>query len=1144
MLKNILFFNLGLIRTFMSKEPTRNRAGRLNLGLSSSREVDFPNLIEAQLNSFKSFLEEGVNTLFDEINPVKDTMERMWTLEFKGYRIGEPYRSVDDATDKGLSYEAPIYATVQLLNNKTGEIKEQELFVSDLPLMTNDGFFVVNGVRRVVTHQIVRAEGVLFEANEVLPNRVLYKSRLMPGGGPWYEFEVSKHNVISIRLIPKRPRVLITELFRVFGYESDEEIKALFSSVDTHEEYKYIESTLARDFTKNKEEAIISVYNKLRPDESVTLDSAEKYIKGHFFNTRKFDLGRVGRYQINRKLGLNYPIDGNDSRLHVDDLIAIIKRLIEVNNSVVEPDDIDHLSNRRIRSVGEVLLKQLSVGVRRLEKNIKDKMSMYGQDAKLTPSMLISTKPVSAAMQSFFGSNQLSTFMEQSNVLSELENKRKVTASGPGGLVKERATFSVREVHNSHYSRFDPVTSPESQAIGVVTQLAILAKVNDFGFIEAPYRRVLQTVKNDGKSPINRISLEDVKVGNKVVIKTGDLITADSAKKLKEVTQLDEVKVVSYCTDQIEYFDALDEESIVVTAATVQTDKYGNILESIVPTRSKGSFVLEDAQQVTHIDLIAAQQAGLGMALIPFVAHDDSMRALAGSNMQRQGVPLLKQEAPLIGTGLEEVVARQSIWSVFASDDGVVEYADAKRLTVKYKNEGRRDYTLRKFYRSNDNTSFSQYVRVDPGQKFSKGDVLVDGPTMVNGELAVGINLRAALMFYDGYNYEDSVIISERVVKEDLLTSIHIREHTVEVRDTELGAETITADIPHVNERILQKLDDKGIVRTGVRVKSGDILVGVVAPRGEQELTAEERLLRAIFGEASSDVRDNSLRLPHGESGIVIHTQVLSSENDDKLSPGVIHEVKVWVAKTKKISYGDKISGRHGDKNTVAAIKPVEDMPFTEDGQPVDIVLTPTFIKRMNMGQASEVHYGMFAALLGEKFAVPLFETLNTEWLETEMKKKGFKMDQKVELYDGRTGEKFPRKVTVGMKYILKLHHIADEKVHARSTGPYTVVTQQPLGGKAQMGGQRFGEMEVWALEAHGAPATLQEMLTIKSDDVKGRSSAYKAIIQGEKIESVNVPESFKVLIKELNALSLKIDLISSKPQIAEVIENNDEQTE
>lgn len=1140
----------------MSTVPKRNRAGRLNLGRGSSKEIEFPNLIEAQLESFKRFLGNGFQELFAEINPVKDTMERMWTLEFKDFRVGDPYRSIEESTDKGLSYEAPVYATVQLMNNKTGEIKEQEIFVSDLPLMTDDGFFVVNGVRRVVTHQIVRAEGVLFEQNDSYPGRTIYKARLMPGKGPWYEFEVNKHNVISIRLVPKRPRVLITELLRILGFESDEAIKALFKDVDTHQEYRYIESTLARDFTKNKEEAIISVYNKLRPDESVTIDSAEKYIKSHFFNNRKFDLGKIGRYQLNRKLGLSYPLEGPECKLYVEDLIALIKKLIAVNNGDAEPDDIDHLSNRRIRSVGEVLVRQLAVGVRRLEKNIRDKMSMYGQDAKLTPSMLISTKPISAAMLSFFGSNQLSTFMEQANILSEIENKRKVTAAGPGGLVKERATFSVREVHNSHYSRFDPVTSPESQSIGVVTQLAVFAKVNEFGFLEAPYRKVMQVAKNDGKSAINRIASEEIKVGNKYTVKSGTLITSEIAARLKKIDQLKEIKVIPYVTDEIEYLDAAEEEDKFIGTADINIDEFGNISEPLVPARNQGGFILGDSQSISHVDVTPSQQAGLGMALIPFVAHDDSMRALAGSNMQRQAVPLVKQQSPLVGTGYEEVVGKQNIWAVFAEDDGTVEYADAERITVKYKNEGKRDYHLRKFHRSNDNTSFSQYVRVNIGDKVKKGDVLVDGPTMIDGELALGTNLRTALMFYEGYNYEDSVIISERVVKEDLLTSIHIREHSTEIRDTELGPEAITADIPHVSDRILQKLDIDGIVRKGVRVQSGDILVGVVAPRGEQELTAEERLLRAIFGEASSDIRDNSLRLPHGEEGIVIHTQVLSTENGDKLSPGTLKEVKVWVAKTKKINYGDKISGRHGDKNTVAAIKPVEDMPFTADGQPVDIVLTPTFVKRMNMGQAAEVHFGEYANLLGEKFAFPLFEDVNVKWVSEQMKKNGFDMKQKVDLYDGRTGEKFPRPVTVGMKYILKLHHIADEKVHARSTGPYTVVTQQPLGGKAQMGGQRFGEMEVWALEAHGTPAALQEMLTIKSDDVKGRSAAYKAIIHGEKIEVAHVPESFKVLVRELNALALKINLVNNKPPVQdepqaeettateEVAEQNDEQAQ
>jgi len=1114
-------------------EPKRNRASRLNLGKGFSSSFEIPNLIEAQKASFKEFYEGGFQRLFEEISPVKDTMERMWTLEFKSFRYGEPYGSIQEVLAKGLSYEIPVYATVQLLNNKTGEIKEQEIFVADLPMMTDDGAFIVNGVRRVVTHQIVRAEGVLFEVAETLPYRTLYKVRLMPGRGPWYEIETNKYNVISMRILPKRPRVLITEFLRVLGYETDQEILKLFKDVDTHQEYKYIEATLARDFTKSKEDAIISIYNKLRPDESVTLESAEKYIKSNFFSKRKFDLGKIGRFQLNRKLGTSYNYNNPDEAvLYPEDIILIVKKLIKINNGVEPADDIDHLFNRRIRSVGEVLERQLLAGVRRLEKNIKDKMSLYGQDAKVTPSMLVGTKPIAASIQSFFGANQLSTFMDQTNILAELENKRKVTAAGPGGIVKERATFSIREVHNSQYAKFDPVTSPESSNIGVVTQLSILARVNEFGFLESPYRRVKKEVKNSKAELINRILDEEIKGVGKV----GVLITKEIAEKISAKKDLKSIKVKPFISEEVDYLDALDEEEMYISIPSVNTDEFNNILEALVPVRHLGDFILEDVNLVDHVDVLTYQQAGLGMALIPFVSHDEAMRALAGANMQRQGVPLVKQEAPLVGTGVEEIVARQSNWCVFAKDDGEVTYVDAKMVTVNYKKEGIQDYKIESFYRTNDNTSFSQKPAVEQGQKFKKGDILVDGPTSVGGELAIGINLRAALMFYEGYNYEDAVVISERIVRDDLLTSVHIREHKVEVRDTELGPELITADIPHVNDRILQKLDMAGIVREGVKVKAGDILVGVIAPRGEKELTAEERLLRAIFGESASDVRDNSLRLPHGEEGIVIQTQRLSSNKGDKLPPGVLEEVKIWVADTKKLGYGDKISGRHGDKNTVAAIRPVEDMPFTADGEPVDIVLTPTFLKRMNMGQAEEVHFGLYAKLLKEKFAFPLFEDVNMEWLEREMKKQGYKIEQKTDLYDGRTGKKFPKKVTVGMKYILKLHHIADEKVHARSTGPYTAVTQQPLSGKAQRGGQRFGEMEVWALESHGAPYALQEMLTIKSDDIKGRSGAYKAIIHGEKIESVNVPESFKVLIKELNALCLNMELISKKTQ--EVSEN------
>jgi DNA-directed RNA polymerase subunit beta len=1123
-------------------KPQRNRSGRIDLGLGYSSGVDFPSLIEAQNASFRDFYSNGFQRLFSKINPVKDTMEKMWTLEFKDFRYGKPYRTVEEAITKGLSYEEPVYAKVQLLNNKTGEIKEQEIFIADLPIMTEDGVFVFNGVRRVVTHQIVRAEGVLYEVDEKLANRTLHKVRLMPGMGPWYEIDTNRHNVISMRILPKRPKVLITELLRVFGWETDDEIRKLFADVDTNEENKYIEATLARDFTKTKEEAVISIYNKLRPDESVTIDSAEKYIKSNFFNPRKFNLGKIGRYQLNRKLGTDYNINNPDEvMLYPKDIVLIVKRLIQINNGVVPADDIDHLCNRRVRSVGEILERQLVAGIARLEKNIKDKMSLYGQDAKVTPSMLVSTKPISASIQSFFGANALSSFMDQTNILSELENKRKVTAGGPGGITKERATFSIREVHNSHYSKFDPVTSPESANIGVVTQLAMLARINDFGFLEAPYRRVMKTVKNSKGMLEGKILSEDILDGKKTISKAGSVIDKALAEKISDLKELKEVNVKPYISDEIVYLDAMDEEKYYISSATVKTDESGNIAENIVPVRHKGDFVLEDVNSVDFIDVLAGQQAGLGMALVPFVSHNDAMRALTGANQQRQAVPLIKQQSPYVGTGMEEIVARQSSWGIFAEDDGEVLYDDAKKLSVKYKKLGLKDYDLISFYRSNDNTCFTQKPILNVGDKFKKGDALVDGPTMVNGELALGTNLKAALMFYEGYNYEDSVIISERIVRKDLLTSIHVREHPVAVRDTELGPETITADIPHVSDKILQKLDAQGIVRTGVKVKAGDILVGVVAPRGEKELTAEERLLRAIFGESASDVRDNSLRMPHGEEGIVIRSQILSAEKGDKLQPGVLHEVKVWVADTKKVDFGDKLSGRHGDKNTIAAIRPIEDMPFTEDGEPVDIVLTPTFLKRMNMGQAQEVHFGRYAKLLNEKLAFPIFEGENLEWLKNELTKQGADMSQKVDLYDGRTGKKFPNKITVGIKYVLKLHHIADEKVHARSTGPYTAVSQQPLGGKAQMGGQRFGEMEVWALEAHSAPYALQEMLTIKSDDIKGRSSAYKAIIHGDKIESVNIPESFKVLIKELNALCLNLDLISEKSnKEVEEVENEE----
>ena len=1108
------------------REPHRNKASRIILG-QTFFQLPYINFIETQLNSFDWFKQHGFDALFADINPVKDSMEKLWTMEFKSFKWGEPNRTIREAIDKGLSYDVPITTKVQLLNNKTGEIKEQEVFLTDFPMMTDEGYFVINGVKRVVMHQMVRAEGVLFDENETLPDRKLYKAVLMPARGTWYSFEVSKSDVITVKFGKNTGRVLITEILRVLGYESNEDIKKLFADVDTNPDRKYIDATLARDFSTNKQEAVINVYSKLRSEETATLESAEKYIKSLFFNDRKFSLGKVGRYQLNRKLDTKYDID-SEAKLYIDDLIRIVKRLIKVNNGEIPSDDVDHLQNRRIRSIGETIIDQLTPAMRRLEKMIKDKMSTYGEDAKLTPSTLVGSKTLSIAVQSFFGQNQLSSFMDQTNILSELENKRKITSAGPGGVTKERAPFSLREVHQSQYSRICPVTTPESNSVGVVTQIASLAKINEYGFLEAPYKKVLKTAKNNGKMLINKIVANDIFDNkNKKIASKGDIIDSQTAKKIQDQVKDAEIEVYPYITDQIDYIDAMEEDTVNISFSNVDQDEFGNITATLVPIKTKGNFVLRDKSKIDYVDVHPSQVAGLGLALIPYGSNDHSRRTLMGSNHQRQGVPLVKQEAPKVGTGFEEIIGRQSKWTILAEDDGVVEYADANKVAVRYGKSKVKEYEVIKFDRSNDDTCLSQRVKVGPGQKVKKDDLIIDGPTIVDGELSIGTNLRVALMFFEGYNYEDSTVISDRLIKEDVLTSIHIKEYTTSIMATDLGDEMLTCDIPFVNETVLQKLNADGVIRVGQRVVEGDILAGVVAPRGERELTAEERLLKAIFGESSKDVKDNSLRVPNGEKGVVIKTQILDSSDGEKLPPGVLKKVKVWLAQTKKIDYGDKLTGRHGDKATIAEIRPVEDMPFTADGKPIDIILTPMFIKRMNMGQIAEIHLGNFADKLGVNFGVPIFEKIGMEWVKSELEKKGFAMEEKEDLYDGRTGEKFPRKVTVGYKYMLKLHHIADEKLHARSTGPYTLVTQQPLGGKAQMGGQRFGEMEVWALQAHGTPYALQEMLTIKSDDVKGRANAYKAIIQGEKIPPVNIPESFKVLIRELNALCLNIDLIS-----------------
>ncbi len=1095
---------------------------RVSLGLNQKFD-QLPNLIEAQMKSFDWLVTDGIKTLLQEISPIQDATGTLWQLEFIEHRFEEANRSVNEAKKKGLSYDAPLFFTARLINRKTGEIKEQELFAGDFPIMTNKGTFVINGNERVIIHQIVRSEGIIFlENTKVKGAEPFYMGKLMPERGPWVNFEINKYNVMNVKLIDRRPKVLLTTLLRSLGYSTDQEILELFSDVDTDPNRKYIENTLAKDPTTNTEEAIISVYQKLRPDDVTTLKAAKAYVENFLFNPRNFMLGKTGRYQISRKLGTELAEGDDPDVLKKDDIIRLVRRLIQVNNRAIEPDDVDHLSNRRVRCNGELIANKLRIGLRRMEKNIRDRMSIHGADELITPSVLVSTRPFSASIQEFFGSSAVSRYMDQENLLSELENKRKITAGGPGGLTKERATFSVRDAHISQYSKLCPVTTPEGPQIGLVNHLAMFARINDYGFLEAPYFKVSK-VASSAKDLEGRILNESIDGFEK-----GKVISKTDAEKLGKLKK--EIKVVPFVTEDLEYLNSWDESEKLITNTNIEIDANGNIVQDNVAVRYQDHFVTRAREDVQYIDIDPAQVAALGFSLIPFAANDDSTRALMGANMQRQAVPLVKAQAPISGTGMEEAVARQSGHATYAEADGVVEYADGEKIVVKYNNGDKKEYRLEKFNGTNQNTCFNQRLIVQSGDKVTKGDLLADGPSMDNGELALGTNVVVAYKFHDGFNFEDAIVISERLVKDDVLTSVHVKQYSQEIRETKLGPEEVTKDIPNVGEKALRNLDDQGIVRVGARVESNDILCGIIAPKGETELTAEERLLRAIFGEYARDVRDNSLKMPHGESGIVIDVQILDKSNGDKLNPGVLRQINVWVAKLHKIGTGDKLAGRHGDKGVISKVLPIEDMPYLEDGTPVDMVLTPLFIKRMNVGALQETHTAIKAAALGKTAAIPVFSKISEDVLDKELEKA--KIDpstyaQKQKLYDGRNGEPFDAYVTVGPKYMIKLNHLADSKLHARSTGSYTMVTQQPLGGKSQMGGQRFGEMEVWALEAHAVPHVLQEMLTIKSDDVIGRAHAYKSIINGEEIEAPTIPESFKVLISELKSLGLNLEAIN-----------------
>ncbi|MFQ5492891.1 MAG: DNA-directed RNA polymerase subunit beta [Candidatus Dojkabacteria bacterium] len=1093
-----------------------------------------PNLIETPLLLFQDLIENGIQEIFEEVNPISDYTGESWELRFEGLEWGDDNMPMMKAQGLGLSYDRALYVNTKLINKKTGEIKKQKLFVADLPVMSPFGTFVINGHERVVVMQIVRAEGVLFFKQKSTSAKIpLYAVKLMPLRGRWFDFEINRHGIMSVKLVDKRPRILLTILLRALGYSSDHDIKKAVGDADTGE-IRFLENTLKKDITTNTDEALLEIYRKLRPEDSVNIENAREFLEGIFFNKRRFYLGKIGRYQLNKKLGVKKDITPENFVLHKEDIVHIIRSLIQLNNGTLEIDDIDTLANRRIRGVGELIGERIRMGVLRMEKNIRDRMSTYGSEDLVTPSLLVNTKPVIAAINQFFGSSPVSRYMDQENILSELETKRRITAGGPRGLTKERATFSVRDVHSSHYSKLCPVTTPEGPSIGIVSHMAVYAKINEFGFMEAPYRRVLSNVDLndetlDHKLLVGHTLRENVAdESGKTVVKKGTKLTKASIDSVKKAN-IASFKVEPFVTEDIVYMDSSEERRFRIGPADVVYDKDGKLAADNTFVRVQGGYRKVPATELDFIDISPGQIAGLGLSLVPFAYNDDPTRTLMAANMQRQAVPLLKPKAPIVGTGYEKTVAEASGRTIFAQQDGVVTESDADSITVKYKDKSKVRHDVIRFHKTNQNTSFSQSPMLKMGDKFKRGDVIIDGPSTENGELALGVNLNAAYMVYEGYNYEDAIIISERLVKEDVLTSVHVKEYVQDIRETKLGNEQITRDIPNVGEYALRNLDEEGIVRVGASVGSQDILVGIIAPKGETELTAEEKLLRAIFGEYARDVRDNSLRLPHGDKGIVIGVQLLDKVKGDKLNPGVLRQAKVWVARTQKISVGDKLTGVHGDKGVISKILPEEEMPYMKDGSPIDIILSPMFVKRMNLGQIREMETAALAQKLGIKVSVPPFAKLDLDQLHEMAKKQKIEYTPKQKLYDGRTGLPFDQDVLVGPRYFLKLNHLSSDKLHARSTGSYTMVTQQPLGGKAQFGGQRFGEMEVWALEAHAAVHNLQEMLTIKSDDVVGRASAYKSIIQGVPFDAPNIPESFKVFISELRALGLNLDLIDKE---------------
>jgi len=1064
---------------------------------SQVENINLPtlDLVQVQRDSFAAFLENGIREILSEVSPIEDFTGKNFTLEFGKYNFGKAKYTPEEAIEKGVTYDIPLRVEAQIINKQTGGKNSQEVFLCDLPMMLDKGSFVINGIERAVVTQLVRAPGVYY-SGEIDPQsgKMLYSCEIRPLHGSWLEFAITKNDIITVK-IDRRRKFPVTTFLRSIGFSDNDEIKKLFEFITNEQLQKLLANTLIKDPTNSQEEALLEIYRKMRPGDHVILDNAKALIENMFFNPRRYSLGRVGRYKVEKRLKhlkekLTVVNDDSDSQiLTPSDFVAAIAYLFDLISGEGRVDDIDHLGNRRVRRVGELVAQNaFRVGILRLERVIRERMSLTPIDTVPSPASLINARPIISATNEFFRSSQLSTILDQTNPLSELDNLRRLTVMGTGGIARERAAFSIRDINHSQYSRICPIRSPEGPNIGLVTYMALYCRVNEYGFLEAPYRKVIKD--KNGRARV---------------------------------------------TDEVVYLAADDEEDYYITHAQVPIDRKGYFLDERAPIRYKGEFTTAPVKIVDFVDVVPRQVVGTSASLIPFLAHDETNRALMGTHMQCQAVPLIKPEAPLVGTGMEKVVGINMGRVVLSPSDGEVVYVDSKKVILKVKSSDSHKYQeiiipLRKFSRSPQSTCYSQRPRVAIGQKIKKGEVLIDGSATNDGELALGQNLMIAYMSFDGLGYEDAIVISDRLFKKDILTSIHIEEYETSVVETKLGPEETTRDIPNVSEEDLAKLDEKGVVVVGAEVGPNDILVGKIAPKGETELTAEERLLRTIFGEKAREVRDTSLRMPHGEKGTVIEIKILSRDKEDELEHGTLSKIIVKVAQMRKVVVGDKLAGRHGNKGVISKIVPAADMPHLPDGIPIDIIISPlSVLSRMNLGQLLETHLGWAAYKLGYKIALPVFEHVSEDKIIAELKKADLPADGRVTLYDGRTGLPFDRPIVCGSAYIMKLIHMVEDKTHARSTGPYSLITQQPLGGKAQMGGQRLGEMEVWALEAYGAAYCLQEMLTIKSDDVVGRAKAFEAIIKGEEIPQALIPESFKVLVKELNSLCLNVQTIGAK---------------